>query len=516
MIHISPKHRVVGVPEEPAIANLFPHAKRITLGGNPHLVLPHGYDETRLLRNLGLTVPAPVLSQYNWSGGKPFDVQKKTAALLTTSRRAYVLNAMGTGKSKASLWSYDFLRSIGEARRCLVIAPLSTLNFTWAREVFATIPHCSATVLHGTRAKRLARLEEEHDIYIVNPDGVALIMDALSKRPDIDTLIIDELAMFRNGGAQRTKILTKLAATMKWCWGMTGSPTPNEPTDAWAQARIVTPHTVPTRFTYFRDAVMTKVSQFRYLPKRDAADTVYDALQPAVRFTLDDVVELPEVIERTVDIDLGKKQGQVYEGMRKHAHTMAENKEITAVNAGAALSKLLQISLGYVYTRTREVVALDNELRLEALIDAINATNRKVLVFCPFTHALTGIADKLKKEKIEFAVVDGSTPQGQRSKTFTLFQSTDKLKVIAAHPNTMSHGLTLTTADTIIWFGPTTSLDTFDQANARIRRIGQKSKQQIIMFQSTAVERKIYAKLRQKQNVQNSILELFADASMEA
>jgi SNF2 family DNA or RNA helicase len=92
-----------------------------------------------------------------------------------------------------------------------------------------------------------------------------------------------------------------------------------------------------------------------------------------------------------------------------------------------------------------------------------------------------------------------------------LFQNTDKYRVIAAHPQCLAHGITLTAADTIIWFGPVTSLEIFDQANARIRRVGQKHKQQVLMLQSTPVEKKIYRMLRAKQLVQNKLLALFEE-----
>lgn len=513
MIHVSSKHGVVGVPYDAAVANLFPHAKEVDFNGSPYLVLPHGIDETRLLRNLSMEIPAPILSRYNWPGGSPFDVQRRTCALLTTNYRAYVLSTMGTGKTRCALWSYDFLRSIGEAKRVLIVAPLSTLNFTWAKEAFATIPHCSRVVLHGTRKKRLERLAEEHDIYIINPDGLGVIEDALKDRPDIDTVVIDELALFRNGSAARTKLMKRIVEPRKWVWGMTGSPTPNEPTDAWAQAWLITPNTVPKRFTWFRDEVMHKVSQFRYVPKRDAADRVFSALQPAVRFTLDDVAELPDIVFRTVDIEMGTKQAKVYDQMRQHAFAMVSNAEIDAVNAGVVLNKLLQISLGYIYTRDKRIVGLDNDLRIDALLDAIDSTDEKVIVFCPYTHALTGVADALKKHKIDHAVVSGATSAKVRGEIFTKFQNTNAIKVLAAHPMTASHGLTLTAATTIVWFGPITSLEVFDQANARIRRVGQTRKQQVLMFQATAAERRIYSLLRRKQNVQDSILDLFKEAS---
>jgi SNF2 family DNA or RNA helicase len=356
-------------------------------------------------------------------------------------------------------------------------------------------------------------LEEDHDIYVINTDGLKVLSSELLARTDIDTFILDELALFRNGGSERNKVARGLASRMVWVWGLTGSPTPTEPTDAWGQCRIVTPHTIPKFFKRFRDELMVQVSPFQWAPKRDAIEKVFEVMQPAVRFTLDDVVELPPVVERTIDIELGNKQRDIYDKLRRHSHAAIQSKEVTAVNAGALLNKLLQISMGYVYARDRGVVSLDNDLRLDVLVDEINSADQKVIVFVPFTHGLEGVVKRLEQEKIECAMVHGQTPKKERDRIFGLFQDTTKYKVIAAHPVCMSHGLTLTAASTVIWFGPTTSLETFEQANARVRRVGQKHKQQVLMFQSTPVERKMYARLRAKQQVQDNLLELFEEQS---
>lgn len=513
-IHISPKHKALGVPLRADLATLFPSAKQVTLEGKSMLIVRHGTDETKLLRNMGFDVPTPILSHYDWEGGTPFEIQKKTAAMLTMNRRAYVLNGMGTGKTKASLWSWRYLNLRAEAGKLLVVAPLSTLNFTWAREVFQTLPGVKVQVLHGTKQKRLQRLSDpEADIYIINHDGLAVIADELAQRPDIDTCILDELAVFRNGTATRTKITRKVTANMRWVWGMTGSPTPNSPTDAWSQCTIITPLTVPKYFNRFRDEVMNKITQFKWAPKHNALDRVFEVMQPAVRFTLDDVMELPDLVERTIDIEMGPKQAKVYKQMEEQAHIMVQSKEITAMNAGAVLNKLLQISTGYVYTRDGDVVTLDNDERLTALVDAVNSTDRKVIVFVPFVHALEGIKKRLTSEGYDVRQVSGSTPRMEREEAFNLFQNTSAVKVLVAHPQCMAHGLTLTAADTIIWFAPMPNLEIFEQANARIRRIGQKHKQQVLMFSATKAEQKMYAKLRAKQKVQNMLLEMFADAT---
>jgi SNF2 family DNA or RNA helicase len=509
---ISHKHKAVAVPDIAAVANLYPKAPAVQIGEDHYRVVPHGPVETLLLRKLGFDVPAPILYHYDWCGGSPFDVQKKTCALLTQNQRAYVLNSMGTGKTKAALWAWDYLRRYGLAGKLLVLAPLSTLTFTWAREVFTTLPKRKCVVLHGSKEKRLERLNElDAEIFIINHDGLRVIEKEVMARQDIDTLVLDELSVYRNGTAQRTKAIRKLALTMKWCWGMTGAPIPNAPTDVWAQCSIVTPNTVPKYFTRFRDEVMEKLSMFKWVPKRDAVERAYAVMQPAVRYTLDDIMELPECIERTQDVEMGTKQAQTYKEMAEHCHALVHGGAITAANAGAAMSKLLQISTGWVYKADGTTVPLDNEKRIEALIDAINATDRKVLVFVPFKHALAGIGDALKKEGIEHALVSGGSSATQRAEVFNLFQNTQKHRVIAAHPQCLAHGITLTAADTIIWFAPVTSLEIYDQASARIRRVGQAHKQLVLHLQSTPVERKIYTMLRRKQKVQDQLLNLFVE-----
>lgn len=502
------------MPWETTLSNIFPNAPVVTSKGKRFISIDHGVDQTRFLRQIGYPAPAPILSQYNWAGGTPFDIQRQTAAMLTTNYRAYVLNSFGTGKTKSALWAWHFLYTHGLAGKMLVVAPLSTLTFTWSVEIFKTLQGIKAQVLHGSRDRRLKRLADpEASIFIINHDGLETVVGELAKRGDIDTLCIDELAAYRNN-SDRTKVIKKYAQPLKWVWGMTGSPTPNAPTDAWSQATIITPQNVPRYFTHFRDQVMNRVTQFKYVPKQDAVQQVFRVLQPSVRFTLNDVMELPQKIEIEQAVPLGKEQERVYNEMAKFARAKVATGDVDAMNAGAILNKLLQISTGYVYKRDGTTVELDNDDRIDTMVDNVLAADNKVIVFVPFKHALAGITKALTDAGIEVATVSGDTPKAARDAIFHEFQNVPNgLRVIAAHPATMSHGLTLTAADTIIWFGPTTSLETFEQANARITRVGQKNKQLILMLYATKAERLIYQKLRAKQKVQNALLEMIEDAS---
>jgi SNF2 family DNA or RNA helicase len=474
-------------------------------------LIPHGLRETILLRHLGFQVPNPMEYYYDWCGGVPFKVQVKSCAQLTVSPRFYLLNHMGTGKTKTLLWAWDYLNKNKMAKKMLVVAPLSTVDFVWANEVFNTLPGRKVQTLLGSRERRLERLRQDADIYVVNHDGLKVIESELSARADIDTLVLDELAVYRNDSA-RSKLMRKFADRFTIVWGATGSPMPNEPTDVWSQCRIITPDKVPRFRTHARELLMIRTNQFVWRPKPDAVKRAFSWMQPSCRYTLDEIVELPPLISRTIDAPFSQEQDTVYKNVARELVAMVKEKKIKAVNAGAAMSKLLQIAGGWVYTQNPEFVKLDAAPRLEALTDIIYSAERKIIVAIPFRHMLEGVSEALTKKKIEHCVVHGDTKD--RETVFHQFQNTpDAFKVLLVHPECVKHGLTLTAADTMVWYLPTASLDVYDQLNARITRIGQTHKQQLLHLQSTPVERKLYKLLREKHLSQESFLHLVETAT---
>lgn len=507
---LSRANKALLVPDGDRTANLFPSAPVL----DQYRVVSHDIPNVVCLRALGFDVPNPMLCYYDWKGGTPFAVQRATVDLLTTRPRAYVLNSMGTGKTKAALWAWDYLYEQKLAGKTLVLTTLSNLHTTWAAEAFATVPGRKAVVLYGTKQKRLQLLDSDADIYIINHDGLKTIQAALSLRTDINVLILDELAVYRNN-SERSKAMRKFAQRFKVVWGLTGAPMPQAPTDVWAQAQIVTPDTVPRYFRQAQELLMNKINNFKWTPKQDAIQTAFRMLQPSVRYSIDAVVELPEVVHRTIDIPLTKEQKGAYDALSKAFQADVQGEKITAVNAAVAMGKLLQVSGGWVYAGSKSV-ALDNGPRVDTLVDLVAANERKALIFVPYLHAIEGLTPLLEKAGIEHAIVHGGVSSGARSEIFRAFQHTDKYKALLAHPACLAHGLTLTAADLIVWYMPITSLDIYDQANARISRIGQKHRQQVIHLQSTPVERKIYSLLRSKANVQAQLLAMLASATQEA
>jgi SNF2 family DNA or RNA helicase len=235
-------------------------------------------------------------------------------------------------------------------------------------------------------------------------------------------------------------------------------------------------------------------------------------LQPAVRYRRDDCVELPDVSYQTIEVEQSKQITDVYDRMVAKLRLAFNEGQITAANEGVLFMKLLQIASGWVYTSNKDsVVSLDNRKRVSELLDIIDQSAGKVIVFANFKHAAQSLQHKLVNERIDCSLVTGDTPKSRRDDIFGCFQNSSSPRVLVAHPQCMSHGLTLTEANTIVWFTPTTSLETYEQANARITRPGQIRKSLIIHLTGSPIESKIYTRLRQKAKVQGALLDMFND-----
>jgi len=495
--------------KDPArVTTVIPSAKAFDYHGMTMVSVPHNVAETRVLRNLGINAPSPTEYHYDWSGEyKPFHAQRETAGFLSLNPRAFVLSDMGTGKTLSTLWAFDYLRSIGMASKMLVISPLSTLERTWADEVFRHFPHLQTSVLHGASARRQKMLDLDADIYLINHDGVKVMQDALVARTDIDTIVIDEIASFRNARTGRWRSLNAVCRGRERLWGLTGTPTPNAPTDAWAQCRIISPERVPKFFGRFQDAVTRKLGPFKTVARDDATTIVHDAMQPAIRFTMDDCIDLPECVYVEREVPMTKEQALAYKTMAAKLVMELGTSQVVAVNEAVKMSKLVQIACGVVYGTDGEEVILDNDHRIAVVREAIEEAGTKTIVFVPYKSVLRRVAEQLSAD-YEVCVISGDVSKSDRDAVFSAFQN-DKSgpRVLVAQPAAMSHGLTLTAASTILWYAPVTSNETYQQANARISRPGQKHSQLIVNVSGSPVERKIYQRLRQKQSMQGLLLE---------
>ena len=519
LIHKEKKAIVLRLKNPSRVTTVIPTAIEIKHNGQPLVAVPHRPDETRVLRNLGFEVPDPMPIHYQWpkvSGRhSPFAAQIETATFLSMNSRAFCLNGMGTGKTNSSLWAYDYLRRAKQVNKVLVVCPLSTMERTWADSVFNTFPHLDAVVLHGTRDRRRKLLAQDVDIYIINIDGLATIRDDLKKRQDIDLIIIDELALARNSGTERWKTLNEICnkQTNRRVWGMTGSPTPNSPTDAWAQCKLVTPDNalVPKYFSAFRDRVMRQLTQFKWVPRPEANDVIYQMMQPAIRFSLDDCTDLPEQLFMTRDVEMTPEQKKAYKDMLSKLATEYAGGQILAVNEAVKANKLIQIACGVAYGTDGSEVVIPSKPRMDVLKEIIEESEGKVIVFVPLTGALESVATELRKD-YTVETVHGGTSKSERDRIFGAFQSGFDPRVLVANAAAMSHGLTLTAATTIVWYAPVHSNEVYEQACARVRRPGQTKTTVIVHIAGSDVERRVYKRLQEKQSMQGLLLDMMKEA----
>jgi SNF2 family DNA or RNA helicase len=496
------------------ITTVIPRSKRIATyeDGTSEVLVYWGYEEVQVLKNLRVkNVPSPILREYKWTGiHQPFEHQKVTSAFLTLHRRAYLLSEMGTGKTASAIWAADYLLSKGLVKRVLVVCPLSIMESAWRADLFKFAMHRSVDIAHGSREKRNKVIESGADFVVINYAGIEIVSAAIDKG-GFDLFIIDEYNHYKNAQSTRWKVMNALIKPNTWVWGMTGSPASQCPTEAYGLAKLMNPDSVPKFFSAFRDAVMTKLTTFKYIPKLGAEEYVHKVLQPAIRYTKDECLDLPDMLYVTREVPLTPQQNKYYKQLKERMLIEAAGEEITTVNAAVNLNKLLQLASGSIYTDTKEVLEFDASNRLNALEEVIEETEHKVLVFANFRHGIELIEKHLVKKGFSVGIIHGGIGANKRTELFAQFQTEPNPRILVIQPQAAAHGVTLTAANTIVWWGPVTSYETFVQANARVHRAGQKNKCTVVQLTGSPVEDKLYAALGQKEKMQNSIMALYKE-----
>ena len=491
------------------ILETVPESRPMMYNNHELVVTPHTIESVQILRQVGLKAPSPILYYYDWSGEfTPYHHQKMTSAFLTIHHKALVLNEIGTGKTQSALCAADYLMGLGKIRKVLVISPLSTLERVWGDGIFKSFPHRQAVTLHGTSAKRKQLLKTDSDFYIINHDGFGIISEDINGM--FDLIIVDEAAVLRNPSTNRFKLFRRFMEKNKRTrlWLMTGTPTPNDPTDAWSLAKLVdSPYNTKT-YTAFKESVMIKVSQWKWVPRVESVDTVKQVLHPAVRYTRDECFDLPETVFQTRKVELTPDQKKHHDKMLKNFVTeLEEEGTIPAVNEAVKLQKLVQISCGVVYGDDGDHIEVDCTPRVNVVKEVIAQVDGKVIVFVPLTGTLN-MLERILSKQWSVGVVNGAVSSKKRNEIFYNFQHKKDPHILVAHPATMAHGLTLTAASTVIWYGPVTSNEQYIQANGRIERIGKKHVSNIVHIEATELEYKMYERLKSKQKLQGILLDL--------
>jgi SNF2 family DNA or RNA helicase len=485
-----------------------------------NVAVPHNLKVTKILRNMGIKAPSPIRYYYDFP--RParfkdvFDHQIETAEFCTVHSRLFVLNEMGTSKTASACWAADYLMATKVIKKVLIVSPLSTLEMVWQTELFDVCMHRTAVVLHGTADQRKTKLAADCDFYIINPDGLKIIAADLAKRKDIDLIIVDEAADYRNAQTGRYEVLEK-AAKNRRLWLLTGAPCPNAPTDAWALAKLVDKSRVPEYFTSFKRLTMAQISTYKWVPKPGSHAIAYQAMQPAIRFKKADCLTLPPVTFTSRACTMSKEQDEMYQEMKNHLVAEAKSGAVlSAANAADKISKLRQIMCGAIKVGDGDdYEVIPHEPRFKVLTESIKQASAKVLIIVPFK----GIARVLQEELDEWhnangdgqysKLVNGDVSLNDRSRIFQDFRDDPNLNELVCHPKVMSHGLTLTQADMVIFYAPIYSNDQSMQVMDRINRPGQTKKMTILKIVMNSLEQGVYAMVEGKRDGLLDILSLY-------
>lgn len=493
------------------IKALIPRSEILARNGDQAKVLVKwAEDEYRVLRNLRIkNLPPPILGRYRWPGVyTPFAHQRETAAFMTAHPRCLILSEAGVGKSASAAWAADYLMTQQKIRRALIVCPVSIMDTAWRADLFRTVMHRTVGIASGNRERREQIINGDYEFVIINYDGVAVAQEALAAAR-FDLIVCDEASNLKNVSTRRWKSVSALLRPDIRLWLMTGTPAAQSPVDAYGLAKLVNPDSVPRFESRFRDQVMVKVSRYRWVSRPEAQAIVHNVLQPAIRFTKAECLDLPDLLYTTREVPLTAQQTKFYEQIRKTMVATAAGEQITAINAAGLLNKLLQVSAASTYSTDREVIDFDATPRVQELLDVIAQTSQKVIVFIAYRHVLDRVQSELSKANVSNVAINGSTPEKLRATYIKQFQNEDDPKVILLIPQAAAHGVTLTRADTVVWWGPVPSVEMYLQGNARAHRAGQRHPVTVVRLQGSPVERRMYALLDGKVDMHQGLVDLY-------
>ena len=463
---------------------------------------------------------------------EPYAHQSAYLARFWDKKEAALFADMGTGKSFMLINNMCMLYDNGHINGALIIAPKGVYR-NWAE---LEIPkHAPDHVLLRTalwtpnpnkaQETALQSMFEPDDvlhILVMNveafstPKGVKFAEKFLLSHNAL--MAVDESTTIKSPQAQRTKSLYKLGRFAKYRRILTGSPVTKSPLDLYTQCAFLSPDLLGfSSFFAFqtRYAVLVKKTMgprsFNQVVGYRRLDELNEKLQPfAFRVTKEECIDLPPKIYVKREVMLTDDQATLYNQMKKMALAMLEDGNMTTTaTALTQLLRLHQICCGHLKTDDGEVREIKNN-RLDALMECIEETSGKVIIWASYTHDILAIERALSKAYGGgcAATYYGATEGEERQKIVTRFQDPDsELRFFIGQPKTGGYGLTLTAASTMIYYSNSYDLEVRLQSEDRAHRIGQtKSVTYIDLITPKSVDEKIVTALRNKIDIATQVL----------
>ena len=413
---------------------------------------------------------------------------------------------MGLGKTVTTLTAIDeLIYERLEVFRVLVIAPKRVAEDTWTGEAakWDHLQHLRIAQVLGTEKQRVAALEQDADVYIINRENVVWLVDRCRNDWPFDMVVVDELSSFKSPTAKRFKALRQVRPLVKRFVGLTGTPAPNGLLDLWPQLYLIDrgqrlgTSVTGYRNRFFAPEKMNGYVVYSWRLKPGADEQIRERISDiCISMKAEDYLQMPELIVNDIQVKLSEEELAVYRKMERENLMEIEGEQVTALTAAAVYNKLLQMANGGVYADDGSTVEIHSR-KLDALDEIVEVAGAPVLVFYNYRH-------DLERLKARFPEARTLTCSGD-----IWDWNGGQIPLLLAQPASMGHGLNLQAGGHIIvWYGLTWSLELYQQANARLYRQGQKHG--VIIHQLIAkgtIDEEVTRRLAGKDQTQQALLE---------
>lgn len=416
-----------------------------------------------------------------------------------------LLMEMGTGKTLLSIGIAGALYQIGLVNRILVVCPLSICG-VWEEEFqeFADYPFCM-TVLKGTSAKKERLLKGLSDnglqVVVVNYESAWRIENALlSYNPDL--IIADEGHKLKENRSRQSKGMHALGDKAKYKLLLTGTVITNRELDVFSEYRFLDQRIFGSSFYAFRNRFFDMTGYGNHIPvfRKSMTDEFLKRMHCiAYRVTKKECLDLPEIREEIRRIELEPKAMKMYRELEEDCYTELKSSEVSVPNVLTKLLRLSQLTGGHLTDDEHKTEAVSHA-KLDALSDILDSAmeeNQKVVVMARFVAEMDDIQEMLSKKCIGYAAVRGGVKD--RDEEVRRFQEDPECRVFIGQIAAAGVGLTLTAAHIMVFYSLSYSSSDWDQAKARIHRVGQKQDcLYIYLIAKRTVDTKILRSLRNK------------------